>query len=173
MRVHVVAKIGTFEEFLAEYRPGDEIEPEPPSTLLLSGLANTNAEARFAIAGFLLDRGVTAAGLNEEGDGALTIALAARNQDVAATTALVRRLIAAGADPAARNRRGVTPTQVVAQLPGDDAEWAPLLDFWFTLPGLEPAAPNAFGKSPIDLIAAFPTRADRVARMRAYVEEHG
>ena len=164
----MTAKLADFSAFEQDYTPGDEKRLFDGKPLIFAALSNNKPDPRYQISSFLLDRGAIVTGQSPEGATALSILLSRQTQDVSRTTELVKRLVAAGADPALRAERGVTATQWLAQMSASDEELRPLLDYWFSLPGLEPASPNAFGKSPLELIAHDPRRSDRVRRMEEY-----
>lgn len=168
MRVDLTAKLKHFSGFEHEYTPGDEKRLFDAKPLIFAALSNNKPDARYRISSFLLDRGAIVTGQSPEGATALSILLSRQTHEISRTTELVKRLIAAGADPALRAERGVTATQLLAQLPQDDEEIQDLLEFWFAQPGLAPDAPNDFGKTPIDLAGDYPATADRVRRMKEY-----
>ncbi|PRI10090.1 hypothetical protein B4915_13205 [Leucobacter massiliensis] len=119
--------------------------------VLAHALANTSPRDRYEIANLLLDHGARADfASGEEREPALRILLGAVRHEPAKTTALVRRLIEAGADVNARSARGDGVLDSLVVLGGDEGSWRELYDLVFAqgLTGLD--TPNRAGVRPLD-----------------------
>jgi ankyrin repeat protein len=138
--------------------------------VLAQALANTSPDARYEIANLLLDHGARAdfaAGEDEEPP--LRILLGAARHDIEQTTALVRRLIAAGANVNSRSRRGDGILDSLMLMGSDETELLPLYDLVFQqgLSGLE--TPNRAGLLPLQR-AETRGRVELAGRIKAALE---
>ena len=112
------AMAGTLEEFMEHYQPGDATRRfSGGRTLLATAMSNKDPVNRAAIANFLLDEGADPTWRDPDGGGNLLHTLFGRYRNNAQEVdlALLRRLLAGGADVNAVNKRWGTPLQTLLE----------------------------------------------------------
>lgn len=176
MRVVHVAKMGTLEQFLAEYDPSQANAVDGNGrSVLLAALGNTDPAARVAIANRVLDDGADAAVVSPSGSSALHVLLGQVHHDYPAEATLLRRLLDGGADVNAVMPKFGTPLQTLnAQLNRSDEQFAPFYDVLFARSDLDLLKPGRNGLT--SLASARKARHFRQAllqRMETYLRNHG
>lgn len=166
------------EEFLENYKEGDEKKLYDGRSLLNYAVANNNPEARFKNANFLLDKGMDASVLNPEKESLLHIAASQISnnnktlpQTIEETAILCKRLIEAGANINQLDKNNRTALQYIISSPLTDEKLLPLYDLWFSQPELLVDVKNKWGKSPLDMAKMLSYRKIALERMLKYVKE--
>lgn len=176
MRVVHVAKMGTLEQFLAEYDPSQANAVDGNGrSVLLAALGNTDPAARVAIANRVLDDGADAAVVSPSGANALHVLLARAKPDNPGETVLLQRLLDGGADANAVMPKFGTPLQTLMdRFELSDEQLAPFYDVVFSRPDLDLLKVGAYRLSTLDAARkARRLRAGLVERMEAYLRDHG
>jgi len=175
----VVAR-GTLEELRAVYEPGlvRTWRASWGDTLLTTALGRHDKEGRIGISNFLLDDDADATYVDRR-TGSSTLTLLISRADLAAPAedvALFRRLLDAGADINAVNKKYGTPVQRLSEtlLNKDESLGVPFYDVIFAREDLDLFKIGAFKKSSYRSIELnkdyFPILWTRVQQ---YVREHG
>jgi hypothetical protein len=167
----------SYEEFVAGYDPQDAVGWRSSSgeTLLHRALHNSTPAARVAIADRLLDDGADAAALTADQVGVLHVLFAENRHDFGLEAPLLGRLLDAGADLNAVSPVWGTPLQVLARkLKFSDDDLAPFYDVVFARPGIDLEKEGSDGWSSLETARRLGEgRPQLVARMEAYLEQHG
>ncbi len=179
MNIDLIAMLKeSHEEFLENYKEGDEKKLYDGRSLLNYAVANTNPEARFKNVNFLLDKGMDASVLNPEKESLLHTAvtrITSNNktlpQTIEETAFLCKRLIEAGANINQLDKHNRTALQYLITSPLGEERLMPLYDVWFSQPELLVDVKNKWGKSPLELAAMEPVQKIVLERMQKYVKE--
>ena len=122
MDVSFVAKLKTYDDFIACYNEGDEKKLYDGESLLFYSISNNNVESRYLITDFLLNAGTEVNGINEYGENLLHILLSRVNHNIEQTTEMCRRLIDKGVDINQLDKRGRVPLQYLINMKYTDEE---------------------------------------------------
>ena len=98
MDISLVAKMKKYDEFISCYNEGDEKKLYKGKSLLFYSLSNNDAESRYLITDFLLNKGAETNVINECGENLLHILLSRTNHNIKQTAELCQRLIKNGVD---------------------------------------------------------------------------
>ena len=147
MDISLVAKMKKYDEFISCYNEGDEKKLYKGKSLLFYSLSNNDAESRYLITDFLLNKGAETNVINECGENLLHILLSRTNHNIKQTAELCQRLIKNGVD--------------INQL-------EPLYQIWFSQNNVLVNHKNAWGKTPLEIAEKMPYRASLLERMKEY-----
>lgn len=112
-----VAQNGSYEEFCEVF----DAEDNDVTEMLLAGLSNRNADARFRISSDMLDKGADPCAV-EEGQSALSLLFGDRDELTEGDGELAKRLVDGGADVNFRESQGALPLRLLLFIPVDDDE---------------------------------------------------
>ena len=168
MDVSFVAKLKTYDDFIACYNEGDEKKLYDGESLLFYSISNNNVESGYLITDFLLNAGTEVNGINEYGENLLHILLSRVNHNIEQTTEMCRRLIDKGVDINQLDKRGRVPLQYLINMKYTDEELEPLYQIWFAQKNILVNHKNVWGKSPLELAALLPYRASLLGRLKKY-----
>lgn len=173
------AKRGTLTELRSSYEPGDALrEFSGGSTLLSQALGNPDPTRRREIATFLLDEGADATWTDpRQGYTLLHVLLGKYRDDVTPPDAtLLERLLDAGADLNAVDRRWGTPLQNLHEkaVTWGEASAAPYYDVLLGRDDLDLFRPGSFGLSTYTSAARTREQLPELwRRVQQYVADHG
>ncbi|CAH0145715.1 hypothetical protein SRABI98_00658 [Microbacterium sp. Bi98] len=169
---HGLAKMGSYEDFVALYDGDAHVVSSSGLTLLHRALGNRHLDARLAISSRLLDDGADAgAVVAPEGYSTLHILFSQTSHDFVAEVPLVERLLEGGADVNANAARWGTPLQTLAvALKYSDEELAPFYEVLFARDDLDLLAPGRDGLSTLETSRRLDDhRTDLSSRMEQYL----
>lgn len=112
-----VARNGSYEEFCEVF----DAENNDVTDMLLGGLINRDADARFRISSDMLDKGADPCAV-EEGQNTLSLLLGGHDRLSDGDCELVKRLVDGGADVNFRESRGSLPLRLAIVIRTDDDE---------------------------------------------------
>lgn len=112
-----VARNGSYEEFCEVFNADND----DVTDMLLGGLINRDADARFRISSDMLDKGADPCAV-EEGQNTLTLLLGGHDRLSEGDCELVKRLVDGGADVNFRESRGSLPLRLAIVIRTDDDE---------------------------------------------------
>lgn len=112
-----VARNGSYEEFCEVF----DAENNDVTVMLLGGLINRDADARFRISSDMLDKGADPCAV-EEGQNTLSLLLGGHDRLSDGDCELVKRLVDGGADVNFRESRGSLPLRLAIVIRTDDDE---------------------------------------------------
>lgn len=112
-----VARNGSYEEFCEVF----DAENNDVTDMLLGGLINRDADARFRISSDMLDKGADPCAV-EEGQNTLSLLLGGHDRLSEGDCELVKRLVDGGADVNFRESRGSLPLRLAIVIRTDDDE---------------------------------------------------
>lgn len=173
------AKRGTLTELRSFYEPGDaRREFSGGTTLLAQALGNPDPVRRREIASFLLDEGADATWTDpRQGSTLLHVLLGKYRDDVTpADGALLRRLLDAGADPDAVDRRWGTPLQTLHEkaVSWGETSAGPYYDVLLGRDDLDLFRAGSFGLSTYTSAARTREQLPELwRRVQQYVADHG
>jgi hypothetical protein len=170
MKIDLVARIGTKDEFYSQFQEGDAKKLFEGLPLIFDAAANTNSEVRYEICNFLLDRDTNVTALNKENQSILHVVLGHVKQDIPKLTSLCKRIIDHGADINVLDKQKTVSLKSILSMKYTDAELAPLYELWFSQPYVELNIRDKWGLTPIEFAKKFPYRDDVVKRMMSYVQ---
>ena len=93
MNIFLTANMETFEDFVALYVPGDEARANRGRSLFSYALGNCEAEERYKIVDFLLERNPSFAHKSGDGASLLHILLSSSDPDPARDAAIAQVLV--------------------------------------------------------------------------------
>lgn len=173
MDIYQTASLKTFDEFVAQYQPGDELELHDGRSLVWAAVSNTKPDEGHRIANFLLDRDAPIDGRGPDGAGIFEVLFSRKSKDLDSLIALARRLLERGADPNVVDDDGHSALHSIRLMPFLDDALVPLYDFWFSIPGLTTIdLVDDFGHTPISISEKMGNRPRFVAAMEAYRAGH-
>ena len=85
MNINLIAYMKKYNDFILNYKAGDEKKLYNGKSLLFYSLANNDVESRYSISTFLLDKGIDVSGLNEENENVLHVLLSRTNHNLKQT----------------------------------------------------------------------------------------
>ena len=173
--VFLLAKRGSYDDFLSGYDPADATASDSTgSTVLHAALANKPI-VRAQIAGRLLDDGADAAAVTRDGATTAHVLLGRPRLDSATDGPLLDRLFDGGCDPNRAYGRFGTPLLTLArQLKFPDETLAPLYGVLLAVPGLDLLAPPPPDRSTYESVRLLgERRAELTLRMDALLDELG
>lgn len=100
-------------------------------SLLFYSLSNNDAESRYLITIFLINKGADVNVVNECGENLLHILLSRVNHNINQTVELCKKLIDGGVDINQIDEKGRVPLQYLINLKFTDEELEPLYKIWF------------------------------------------
>ena len=179
MDISLVAKMKKYDEFISCYNEGDEKKLYKGKSLLLIddsivrgtqlySLSNNDAESRYLITDFLLNKGAETNVINECGENLLHILLSRTNHNIKQTAELCQRLIKNGVDINQLDKKDRLPLQYVVNMKYTDEELEPLYQIWFSQNNVLVNHKNAWGKTPLEIAEKMPYRASLLERMKKY-----
>ena len=166
MDVDLIAYIKKYNDFTLNYKVGDERKLYNGKSLLFYSLANNDADSRYSISSFLLDKRIDVSGLNEENENVLHVLLSRTNHNLKQTIELCKRLIDDGANINQIDKKGLVPLQYIINLKYTDEELEPLYEIWFAKNNVVIDHKNAWGKSPLEIAEIIPYREKLLERMK-------
>ena len=116
MDISLVAKMKKYDEFISCYNEGDEKKLYKGKSLLFYSLSNNDAESRYLITDFLLNKGAETNVINECGENLLHILLSRTNHNIKQTAELCQRLIKNGVDINQLDKKDRLPLQYVVNM---------------------------------------------------------
>ena len=122
MDISLVAKMKKYDEFISCYNEGDEKKLYKGKSLLFYSLSNNDAESRYLITDFLLNKGAETNVINECGENLLHILLSRTNHNIKQTAELCQRLIKNGVDINQLDKKDRLPLQYVVNMKYTDEE---------------------------------------------------
>ena len=137
-------------------------------SLLFYSLSNNDAESRYLITDFLLNKGAETNVINECGENLLHILLSRTNHNIKQTAELCQRLIKNGVDINQLDKKDRLPLQYVVNMKYTDEELEPLYQIWFSQNNVLVNHKNAWGKTPLEIAEKMPYRASLLERMKKY-----
>lgn len=146
MSLLYAAQRGSYEEFLAEYAPGDATKLFGGGRpLLFQAVGNKDVEARVAITMRLLDDGADPS-IAPDRVNVLHVLFGARNHDPIHEAEMLRRLIEGGADLNLVSKRDGPPLAVLVKHgPRPESDCVPFYDVIFDQPNLDFTVPTGNG----------------------------
>lgn len=169
MDIDLTAKLGSFDDFVAQYKPRSEKKLYEGKSLVFLAIANANSDARYRIASFLLDKGGRIDGTSSDGSGIFHLLLERAGDDIPHAVELLARLIDKGADANLLDERGADAIVRLIPKRGSDEELAPLYDLWFSQRLTNLTTPDKTGYSPLEAARLLPFRAGLAQRMEDYL----
>lgn len=169
MRIAFLASAKGKDEFFEEYgkNPVDVNSVFDGIPLINSTLANPNAEDRYIMSMFLLERGATANVCNQQKEGPLHILFSHTEHDFSKSMILFRTLLEHGADVDQIDRKNRIALHYLVSMPGTDEEIMPFLELYLAQkPNIN--IRNKWGYSPLELAERFPYRRRFAERLREY-----
>ena len=166
MDIDLIAYIKKYNDFTLNYKVGDERKLYNGKSLLFYSLANNDADSRYSISSFLLDKGIDVSGLNEENENVLHVLLSRTDHNLKQTIELCKRLIDGGANINQIDKKGLVPLQYIINLKYTDEELEPLYEIWFAKNNVVIDHKNAWGKSPLEIAEIIPYREKLLERMK-------
>lgn len=169
LRLTVLAHLNRKQEFMAQYKQGDEKLLYNGETLVYSALRNTDLESRYGLCNYLLDMGCPIQGETCNKASVFHILFGHARHDVEQDVRLCRRFIELGVNPNQLDEKHILAVQWLINYKLTDEEMKPLYELWFSQVGLDLITPNWKGISPLELARKLPYRAHLVARMEQYL----
>ncbi|WP_251152042.1 YrhB domain-containing protein [Cellulosimicrobium sp. Marseille-Q4280] len=171
----VVARRGTYEEFVSVYDPSDATASDSTGSTVLHAALGNKPVVRARIAGRLLDDDADAAAVTPDGVTTAHVLLGRPRFDVPTDGPLLRRLFDGGCDPNRASARFGTPLLTLArQLKFPDGALAPLYDVVLSVSGLDPLSPPPPARSTLESVRLLgERRAALERRLTALLEERG
>ena len=166
MDISLVAKIKKYEDFVACYSDDDVNKDYNGKSLLFYSLSNNDISSRYKITDFLLDKGASAACINECGESVLHILFSRTNYDLFQTARICKKLVDSGADINHIDNKGRHAIQYLIISKYTDEELEPIYNVIFRLRIIGLNKKNAWGKSPIDIAEQIPYRKELLERMK-------
>ena len=154
MDIYLVEKLKKYDDFISCYNEGDEKKMYKGKSLLFYSLSNNDAESRYLITIFLINKGADVNVVNECGENLLHI--------------LLSRVIDGGVDINQIDEKGRVPLQYLINLKFTDEELEPLYKIWFAQKNILVNYKNAWGKTPLEIAAQMPYRKKLVERLKLY-----
>ena len=116
MDIYLVAKLKKYDDFISCYNEGDEKKMYKGKSLLFYSLSNNDAESRYLITIFLINKGADVNVVNECGENLLHILLSRVNHNINQTVELCKKLIDGGVDINQIDEKGRVPLQYLINL---------------------------------------------------------
>ena len=98
MNIDLIAKMKDYQTFVDNYSDGDEMALYQGKSLLFYAMSNNDAEARYKIVMFLLDKGLDACCLNEENETLLHVLFSRAKHNLEQTIEICEVLLQKGVD---------------------------------------------------------------------------
>ena len=168
MNISLIAKLKDYDEFIMHYKEGDEKNLYNGKSLLFFALSNNDAESRFLVSSFLLNKGTKTNVTNEQGENLLHILFSRTNQNLKQTEKLCKKLIDGGADINQLDKKERVPLQYLIVSNFTDDELEPLYNIIFNQNSVLVNYKNAWGKTPMEIVKQMPYRAKLLERMKKY-----
>ncbi|MCQ2534897.1 MAG: ankyrin repeat domain-containing protein [Clostridia bacterium] len=168
MDISLIAKMKKYDEFILNYVEGDENKVYKGKSLLFYSLSNNDANSRYMISSFLLNKGIVANDLNECGENVLHILLSRNNYDISQTAELCKILIDKGVDINQLDEKDRVPLQYLISSKYTDEELEPIYQVLFAQNNILVSKKNAWGKTPIEIASQMPYRKSLLERMKDY-----
>ena len=168
MDISLVAKMKKYDEFISCYNEGDEKKLYKGKSLLFYSLSNNDAESRYLITDFLLNKGAETNVINECGENLLHILLSRTKHNIKQTAELCQRLIKNGVDINQLDKNDRLPLQYVVNMKYTDEKLEPLYQIWFAQNNVLVNHKNAWGKTPLEIAEKMPYRASLLKKKKKY-----
>lgn len=169
MDISLTAKLKNYDEFILCFKEGDEKEKYKGKTLLFYSLSNNDAESRYKISRFLLDKECDVNELNEYNENLLHILLSRSIHNANQTAELCRILIDKGVDINQLDEKDRVPLQYLINLKYSDKELEPIYHVIFSQRRVLVNHKNAWGITPLEIAEQMPFRASLVEKMKKYM----
>lgn len=169
MNISLLAKLKSYEEFISNFKEGDEKLSYKGKSLLFYSISNNDTRSRYLISKYLIDKGVRIDEINECGENLLHVLLSRTKHDLEQTKDLCELLISKGININQIDEKGRVPFQYLINLKYTDEELEPLYELWFSCDNIVINQKNAWGKTPIEIAEQIPYRCKLVERMKQYV----
>lgn len=145
-----VARNGSYEEFCEVF----DAENNDVTDMLLGGLINRDADARFRISSDMLDKGADPCAV-EEGQNTLSLLLGGHDHLSEGDCELVKRLVDGGADVNFRNGQGALVLRLAVEIDAeDDEDRRPVYEALFGVDELDLELPSS-KRNPVNTVGKW------------------
>lgn len=172
MKIDMVAKLKSSEEFFNAYQEGDELKHFNGIPLIFYAVSNKDLESRYKISNFLLDKCVNVTVLNQEHESVLHVLLSQIKHDTIQVTQLCRRLIDMGVDINILDNNNRVALKYILSMKYEDKDLKPLYDLWFSQERVTLEIRDKWGVTPIEFAKKLPYRGEIVERMELHVRKN-
>lgn len=169
MKIDLIAQFKNYDEFINNYKSGDEIKDYSGKPLIFYSLANTDEDARNDISNFLLDKHAKVTGVDSEGYNALQVLLSYDSDNIIDLVNLCQRLIKMGADINHTDINGQVPFDYILRMNHSDEQLMPLYDLFLAQNNLNLKIKDNNNLTPVTYAESFPFRTEIAERMKKYV----
>ena len=169
MDISLSAKLKSYEEFISNFKEGDEKITYNGKSLLFYSLSNNDTRNRYLISMFLLEKGMKTDEINECGETLLHVLLSRTKHDLVQTEELSKIIISRGVNINQLDEKGRVSFQYLINMKYTDEELEPLYQLWFSCGNILINHKNAWGKTPLEIAEQMPYRNKIVERMKKYV----
>lgn len=168
MDISLIAKMKKYDEFILNYVEGDENKVYKGKSLLFYSLSNNDANSRYMISVFLINKGIVVNDLNECNENVLHILLSRNSYDISQTAELCKILIDKGVDINQLDEKDRVPLQYLINSKYTDEELEPIYQVLFSQNNILVSKKNAWGKTPIEIASQMPYRKSLLERLKEY-----
>lgn len=162
MNIDLIAKMKDYQTFVDNYNDGDRLELYQGKSLLFYAMSNNDAEARYRIVMFLLDKGADACCLNEENETLLHVLFSRVKQNIKQTTEMCEALLQKGVDINHLDKKNRSAIQYIINMKYTDEELLGLYKVIFSKSKVNVSTKNAWGFSLLELAEKVPYRSELV-----------
>ena len=158
MNIDLIAKMKDYQTFVDNYSDGDEVALYEGKSLLFYAMSNNDAEARYRIVMFLLDKGLDACCLNEENETLLHVLFSRVKHNLEQTIEMCEILLKKGVDINHLDKKNRSAFQYVINMKYTDEMLLDLYKVIFSKSKVNTSVKNDWGFSLLDLAQKLPYR---------------
>lgn len=171
MQIDLIAQIKTYEDFIENYKDGDEKKLFHGKNLLFYSLSNTKVNERYKISNFLIEKNIDPNGINAEGQNVFHVLLAQNTNELSEVIKLCKYFFMMGVDVNQKDKNGQMPIHYLAKMGKKDEELNEIYNLFFSQDNLDLFSKDKIGYTPIEFVAKLPYRKNLLERMLLYVQK--
>ena len=162
MNIDLIAKMKDYQTFVDNYTDGDELALYRGKSLLFHAMSNNDAQARYEIVMFLLDKGMDVCCINEEDETLLHVLFSRIKHNIEQTSEICEILLQKGVDINHLDKKNRSAVQYVINMKYTDEMLRDLYKVIFSKSKVNISVNNDWGFSLLDLAEKLPHRSELV-----------